>query len=130
MKNPEFALSQSTKVIVFAIPDRSGVYLQCRAVYTAGTLQHKQCTCSVGKYTEDTLLLHFGYTASGSVHSKYTADWPLMAAYLYTAHTLPASGSVCAAYTGFILPVHSTSVWDINHMASSFISGNVMGVFE
>ena len=64
-------------------PDRCGVYLQCHAVYTAATLQHMQCTGSVGcsytsdcKYTADTLLLHCGYTA-GTLHSA-----------VYTAYTL------------------------------------------
>ena len=29
-------------------PDRSGMCLQCHAVYTADALQHMQCTCSIG----------------------------------------------------------------------------------
>ncbi len=45
------------------------VYLQCHAVYTAGTLQPMQCNCSIG--------------------CSYT---------LYTAHTLSVSVSVPAVY--------------------------------
>ncbi len=56
-----------------------------------------------------------------SVHWRYTAAYAGylqqgMVSYgsiLYTAHTLPASGSVPAAYTAATLPVHSTSVWAV-----------------
>ncbi len=48
-------------------PDRSGVYLQCHAVYTAATLQHTQCTCRIGSvcavYLQPTLQIHSNYTA-------------------------------------------------------------------
>ncbi len=59
---------------IHALPDRSGVYLQCHAVYTAGTLHMLQCTCSIGCS--------------------------------YTAHTLPASGSVPAVYVQPTLQLH------------------------
>ena len=45
-------------------------------------------------------------TASGSVHCKYTADWSLVAAFLYSAHTLPLAGGVFAAYTAATLKLY------------------------
>ncbi len=80
-------------------PDRSGVYLQCHAVYTAATLQPKQCTCSIGcSYTSDTLQtavytvttlhVHWSYLdLQGWIHCIYTADCSVHFAYtVYTLH--------------------------------------------
>ncbi len=75
-------------------PDRSGVYLQCHAVYTAATLQPMQCTCSIGcSYTADTLqtavytvtTLHV-HCSTLQVHCYYTAGTLQLA--VYTANTL------------------------------------------
>ncbi len=72
---------------IWYYPDRSGVYLQCHAVYTAATLQAMQCTCSIGQqvavylqcmcslhcsYTETILLVH---STSVWVYSKYQSTY-------------------------------------------------------
>ena len=64
-------LNSSTLEESSTVPDRSGVYLQCHAVHTAGTLHPMQCTCSIGcsctcsvraAQTAATLQLHCLYT--------------------------------------------------------------------
>ena len=52
------------------------MYLQCHTVYTAATLQHTQCTCSIGcSYNADTLhtAVYTVPTLYGSIFAVYTA---------------------------------------------------------
>ncbi len=110
-------------------PDRSGVYLQCRAVYTPGTLQHMQCTGSVvvpvgqnttllvpAVYVQSTLYVHCLHTADCSVHGIYTVHTLYMhcSNFLdcrYTASALllhcryTASGSVHCQYIANALQI-------------------------
>ena len=108
-------------------------------MYTTATLQPMQCTCSIGcsytadtlpglqvhcKYTAGTLLLHCKHTAGTLQLAVYTANtlqncllwqhfctlhihWQQVAVYLQCTCSLHCS------YSETILPVHSTSVWDI-----------------
>ncbi len=88
-------------------PDRSGVYLQCHAVYTEGTLQHMQCTCSIGGlkhfctlhlhcqqvavYMQPTLQLHWNYTA-------YTLHFGL--GHILRVGVLPSFGKITTEVGG------------------------------
>ncbi len=89
-------------------PDRSVVYLQCHAVYTAGTLQPMQCTCSIGcSYTADTLQTAVYTVPTLHVHCRYLhCRMVSYGSILYTAHTLPSSGSVPALYVQPSLQLH------------------------
>ncbi len=91
-------------------PDRSGVYLQCHAVYTADPLQLTQCTCSIGcsytietlqtaVYTVPTLYIHCIYTVAMHLHCQQVAVY------------VQCICSLHCRYTETILPIHSTSVW-------------------
>ncbi len=55
--------------------------------------------------------VHCRYTAAYAVYLQYRLLIHCYGSILYTAHTLPASGSVPAVYVQPTLPVHSTSVW-------------------
>ena len=87
------------------------------AVYTVPTLH---VHCSYCKYTAGTLLLHCKYTAGTLQLAVYTANtlqngllWQHFVHCTYTASKWQCTCSVCAAYTETILPVHSTSVWQL-----------------
>ena len=72
---------------------------------------HCRYTAAYAVYLQYRLLIHCWHTADCSVHCAYTACMVSYGSILYTAHTLPASGSVPAVYVQPTLPVHSTSVW-------------------
>ena len=107
------------------------VYLQCHAVYTAATLQHMQCTCSIGcSYTSDTLQtavytvptlyihntvdtlrVHCIRQCTLPIHCRVVSYGSIFVHCTYTASKWQCTCSIHCSYTGTILPIHSTSVW-------------------
>ncbi len=87
-------------------PERSGVYLQCHAVYTVGTLQPMQCTCSIGcSYTADTLQTEVYTAGTLLLHCKYTVG--TLHSAVNTANTLQ-NGLLCQHF--FTLHIHCQQV--------------------
>ena len=77
--------------LLMQFPDRSGVYLQCSAVYTANTLQFEQCSWSVH------CPCSIRYTAGCRVHCLYT---PLTFVHCreYTARTVQFMQCSCSVH--------------------------------
>ncbi len=85
-------------------PDRSGMYLQCHAVYTVGTLQPLQCTCSIGcSYTADTLHTAVYTVPTLHVHCSYSS---IFVHCTYTASKWQCTCSIRAAYTAATLKLY------------------------
>ncbi len=87
----------------FSLPDRSAVYKQCSGVYTACTLQAKQCSCSVH------CPCSIRYTADCSVDCLYTlqcTEYTSATLHGYTACTLQSMQCSCSLHC----PVHAVYV--------------------
>ena len=110
------------------IPDRSEVYLQCREVYTLGTVQHMQCTCSVRVVQAvHTLPTHCRLQCTLHIHCTYTAYTLASYGSIFVHCTYTATCSLHCSYTGFTLPVHSTLIWDIRHKQDHY--GTALNIF-
>ena len=93
------ATYNATRFSVFirnsSIPDRSAVYMQCGAVYTACLLNAKQCSCRVDcQYCIYTEACRYTAVWSGTSKHSITHSWThrgclFKANLLFTAHHIP-----------------------------------------